>query len=85
MTFRQVSDRSCYHIDQFLTNFYWQGGDEFLLVEFGDGKFNLNHRCRVTALDQAFKQSQESDEVLRRAIYKTTGCCNCEFSAPAMF
>ncbi|OGE50922.1 hypothetical protein PENARI_c015G08798 [Penicillium arizonense] len=53
-----------------------QGGDEFLLVEFGDGKFNLNHRCRVTALDQALKKSQESDEVLRRAVYKTTGCCN---------
>ncbi|KAJ6161525.1 hypothetical protein N7485_009755 [Penicillium canescens] len=53
-----------------------QGGDEFLLVEFGDGKFNLNHRCRVTALDQALKKSQESDEILKRAVYKTTGCCN---------
>ncbi|KAJ5168790.1 Allophanate hydrolase subunit 2 [Penicillium canariense] len=53
-----------------------QGGDEFLLVEFGDGKFDLNHRCRVTALDQALKKSQESDEGLRGAVYKTTGCCN---------
>jgi hypothetical protein len=50
-----------------------------LLVEFGDGKFNLNHRCRVTALDQALKKSQESDEALRGAVYKTTGCCNCVF------
>ncbi|KAK4869321.1 hypothetical protein LT330_006321 [Penicillium expansum] len=53
-----------------------QGGDEFLLVEFGDGKFDLNHRCRVTALDQAFKDSQVSDEFVRQAVYKTTGCCN---------
>ncbi|CAI7585960.1 unnamed protein product [Penicillium glandicola] len=53
-----------------------QGGDEFLLVEFGDGKFNLNHRCRVTALEQAFSKCQGSDEILKRSIYKTTGCCN---------
>jgi hypothetical protein len=78
MTFRQVRDSQGYYAHQF-SNRHWQGGDEFLLVEFGDGKFNLNHRCRVTALDQALKKSQGSDEVLRRAVYKTTGCCNCVF------
>ncbi|KAJ5501994.1 Allophanate hydrolase subunit 2 [Penicillium fimorum] len=56
-----------------------QGGDEFLLVEFGNGKFDLNYRCRVTALDQAFKESQGSEEALRQAVYKTTGCCNYGF------
>ncbi|KAJ5333120.1 hypothetical protein MYU51_005087 [Penicillium brevicompactum] len=53
-----------------------QGGDDFLLVEFGDGKFNLNHRCRVSALEQAFEKSRASDEALNGNIYKTTGCCN---------
>ncbi|CAG8908845.1 unnamed protein product [Penicillium egyptiacum] len=54
-----------------------QGGDEFLLVGFGDGKFNLNHRCQVRALERAFNKSQEPYEDLRRSVYKTTGCCNC--------
>ncbi|CAG7955480.1 unnamed protein product [Penicillium salamii] len=53
-----------------------QGGDDFMLVEFGDGNFNLNHRCRVSALDQAFNQARSSDDSLRQAVYKTTGCCN---------
>ncbi|KAJ5125043.1 uncharacterized protein N7515_008868 [Penicillium bovifimosum] len=53
-----------------------QGGDEFLLVEFGDGVFNLNHRCRVTALEKAFNKARKSDEALNRSVYKTIGCCN---------
>jgi urea carboxylase len=48
-----------------------------LLVEFGDGNFNLNHRCRVTALERALNESQESDETFKQSVYKTTGCCNC--------
>ncbi|CAI7564462.1 unnamed protein product [Penicillium bialowiezense] len=60
--------------EDFIT--FRQGGDDFLLVEFGDGKFNLNHRCRVSSLDQALKKYRTSDGQLDEKIYKTTGCCN---------
>lgn len=76
ITFRQVWSTP-YNLGS-ISNYHSQGGDDFLLVEFGDGKFNLNHRCRVSSLDQAFKKYRTSDGPLDENIYKTTGCCNCE-------
>lgn len=29
---------------------YCQGGDDYLLVDYGDGRFDINHKCRTTAL-----------------------------------
>lgn len=29
---------------------YRQGGDDYLLVDHGHGRFDLNHKCRTTAL-----------------------------------
>lgn len=29
---------------------YCQGGDDYLLVDYGDGSFDINHKCRTTAL-----------------------------------
>lgn len=29
---------------------YRQGGDDYLLVDYGDGSFDINHKCRTTAL-----------------------------------
>lgn len=31
---------------------YCQGGDDYLLVDYGDGRFDINHKCRTTALKQ---------------------------------
>ncbi|KAL1955971.1 hypothetical protein VTO42DRAFT_7871 [Malbranchea cinnamomea] len=49
-----------------------QGGDDFLLIEYGDGKFDLNHRCRVTALNKALR----AEESFKDSIVSTIGCCN---------
>lgn len=29
---------------------YCQGGDDYLLVDYGNGRFDINHKCRTTAL-----------------------------------
>lgn len=29
---------------------YLQGGDDYLLIDYGDGRFDINHKCRTTAL-----------------------------------
>ncbi|KAL8841495.1 MAG: hypothetical protein Q9170_000878 [Blastenia crenularia] len=54
---------------------YRQGGDDYLLVEYGEGNFDLNHRCRVTALHKALRQA--SGEVsFSSGLINTVGCCN---------
>ncbi|EED20897.1 urea amidolyase, putative [Talaromyces stipitatus ATCC 10500] len=53
-----------------------QGGDDFLLVEYGDGGFDLNNRCRVTSLEKVLRKSCEVDQIFKNGIYKTIGCCN---------
>ncbi|KAK3178562.1 hypothetical protein OEA41_000699 [Lepraria neglecta] len=54
--------------------FYRQGGDDYILVEYGDGTFNLNHRCRVTALIKALKESKTSIS-FSNGLINTVGCC----------
>lgn len=29
---------------------YLQGGDDYLMVDYGNGSFDINHKCRITAL-----------------------------------
>ncbi|KAH8689659.1 putative urea amidolyase [Talaromyces proteolyticus] len=53
-----------------------QGGDDFLLIEYGDGSFNLNNRCLVTNLEKLVHKSCKADKILKNGIYKMTGCCN---------
>ena len=53
---------------------YRQGGDDYLLVEYGDGTFNLNHRCRVTALTKALQESKGSIS-FSSGLINTVGCC----------
>lgn len=36
---------------------YRQGGDDYLLVDYGDGRFDINHKCRTTALKQKLEAS----------------------------
>lgn len=59
--------------DQPLTR-YRQGGDDYLLVEYGHGNFDLNHRCRVTALVKILKKSN-GDMSFSSGIINTVGCC----------
>jgi urea carboxylase len=53
---------------------YRQGGDDHLLIEYGNEEFDLNHRCRVTALENALNSDSTPDKV-RTNLYNTVGCC----------
>ena len=57
--------------------YYRQGADDYLLVEYGDGTFDLNHRCRVTALINALKDT-EGEINFSKGIINTVGCCTCK-------
>ena len=59
--------------DQPLTR-YRQGADDSILVEYGDGSLDLNHRCRVTALVKSLKESN-SDISFSSGLTNTVGCC----------
>ena len=48
-----------------------------MLVEYGDGTFDLNHRCRVTALIKALRESKTSIS-FSNGLINTVGCCTCE-------
>ncbi|KAL8709576.1 MAG: hypothetical protein Q9220_005668 [cf. Caloplaca sp. 1 TL-2023] len=54
---------------------YRQGGDDYLLVEYGDGRFNLNHRCRVTTLTKGLRESKDGIS-FSSGLINTVGCCN---------
>ncbi|KAL8776128.1 MAG: hypothetical protein Q9213_008383, partial [Squamulea squamosa] len=54
---------------------YRQGGDDYLLVEYGEGSFDLNHRCRVTALTKALRESL-GEVSFTKGLINTVGCCN---------
>ncbi|KAL9594051.1 MAG: hypothetical protein Q9219_007241 [cf. Caloplaca sp. 3 TL-2023] len=54
---------------------YRQGADDYLLVEYGGGNFDLNHRCRVTALNKALRHSS-GDISFSSGLINTVGCCN---------
>ncbi|KAL2351385.1 allophanate hydrolase subunit 2-domain-containing protein [Cryomyces antarcticus] len=53
---------------------YRQGGDDHLIVEYGDEQFDLNHRCRVTALEKAL-WADDAPSWLRQGLVNTVGCC----------
>lgn len=53
---------------------YRQGGDDHLLVEYGNEQFDLNHRCRVTALEKALR-SPDAPDWLQSGLLNTVGCC----------
>lgn len=54
---------------------YRQGGDDFLLVEYGEESFDLNHRCRVTKLVDLLR-SKDAPEWLKSGLANTVECCN---------
>lgn len=54
---------------------YRQGGDDHLIVEYGDEHFDLNHRCRVTALEDRLRAHNAPQEFQSPNIVNTVGCC----------
>jgi urea carboxylase len=53
---------------------YRQGGDDHLLVEYGDEQFDINHKCRVTALEKALR-GPDAPSWLKENLWNTVGCC----------
>lgn len=51
-----------------------QGGDDHLLIEYGDEQFDINHRCRVTALEKAVN-GKDAPSWLKENLVTTVGCC----------
>lgn len=54
---------------------YRQGGDDFILVEYGTGRFDLNHKCRATALKRALEQKNGKIS-FKSGLLNTVGCGN---------
>ncbi|KAI9724690.1 MAG: hypothetical protein M1828_003559 [Chrysothrix sp. TS-e1954] len=54
---------------------YRQGGDSHIIIEYGSEEFDLNHRCRVTALEKALLDPNSTDETIKAGIVITVGCC----------
>lgn len=52
---------------------YRQGGDNYLLVEYGSGFFDLNNKCRATVLDRALKAAREGI-TFQSGLINTVGC-----------
>ncbi|KAH3255526.1 hypothetical protein KXW23_009426 [Aspergillus fumigatus] len=53
---------------------YRQGGDDYLLIDYGHGSFDLNHRCRVTALKKALNEGKEIS--FSNGLISMIGCGN---------
>ncbi|KAL5362129.1 allophanate hydrolase subunit 2-domain-containing protein [Aspergillus floccosus] len=54
---------------------YRQGGDDYLLIDYGTGSFDLNHRCRATALRNALYEAT-GDITFSTGLISTVGCGN---------
>lgn len=53
---------------------YRQAGDDYVLVEYGNEQFDLNYRCRVTALEKAIT-APTAPEWLKSSLVTTVGGC----------
>lgn len=53
---------------------YRQGGDDHLVVEYGNEQFDINHRCRVTALEKSLR-GKDAPSWLKEHLINTVGCC----------
>jgi urea carboxylase len=55
---------------------YRQGGDDFILVDYGHGAFNLNYRCRSVALYRKLKEQKGDISFEAGTIYTGMACGN---------
>ncbi|KAK4505411.1 hypothetical protein PRZ48_003374 [Zasmidium cellare] len=53
---------------------YRQAGDDYLLVEYGNEQFDINYRCRATALEKAVT-FKDAPSWLKDNLITTVGCC----------
>jgi urea carboxylase len=58
---------------------YRQGGDDFLLTDYGHGAFDLNYRCRAVALYQKLKENK-GNVSFPKETHTGMACGNCKFS-----
>lgn len=61
---------------------YRQGADDYMLIDYGHGAFDLNHRCRVTALIKALRESK-GEISFSTGLIGTVGCGNCSYAKPS--
>ncbi|KAI9368323.1 allophanate hydrolase subunit 2-domain-containing protein [Aspergillus egyptiacus] len=54
---------------------YRQAGDDYLLIDYGTGAFDLNHRYRVTALKKALSEGK-GDITFSTGLTSMVGCGN---------
>ncbi|KAL9114071.1 MAG: hypothetical protein Q9227_001843 [Pyrenula ochraceoflavens] len=55
---------------------YRQGGDDFILIDYGHGNFNLNYRCRAVALNKALHEAKGAITFECGALVSTMPCGN---------
>lgn len=55
---------------------YRQGGDDFLLIDYGHGAFNLNYRCRAVALYQKLKDLKGAVSFSNGSMHTGMACGN---------
>lgn len=53
---------------------YRQAGDDYVLVEYGNEQFDINYRCRATALEKALN-SNDAPSWLKDNLVTTVSCC----------
>ena len=55
---------------------YRQGGDDFILIDYGHGSFNLNYRCRAVALYKKLQESSGSISFTTGTLHTGMACGN---------
>ena len=55
---------------------YRQGGDDFVLVDYGHGSFNLNYRCRAVALYRKLKELEGDISFKAKTLHTGMACGN---------
>ena len=55
---------------------YRQGGDDFILIDYGHGAFNLNYRCRSVALYQKLKDMKGDVSFSNGSMHTGMACGN---------
>lgn len=55
---------------------YRQGGDDFILIDYGHGSFNLNYRCRAVALYRKLRESSGDISFSNGAMHTGMACGN---------
>ncbi|KAK1146966.1 hypothetical protein N8T08_002293 [Aspergillus melleus] len=54
---------------------YRQAGDDYMLIDYGHGSFDLNHRCRVTSLKKMLTEAK-GDITFSTGLISMVGCGN---------